>query len=947
MTAEARWTTWTRRLLGLAAVTALASWPWGPAPLAIPTLPPPTPSGCPDPVGVELQLVGIPKLVGYPLVGYKVEIDARHVKFQGSYPDSCQRPDFVSPVTDFEWGLEAPGSGQSLTDVLGLQPHLVLDTSGPRVVRLTVCPAGCTIAEPFGQLVNVAPQSVELAFEALASARLGPETMPLVPAQAAASPHVLQENHCGFDAGITAPQWYAVEQIEGPEDYRLAEGTVRKSRVSRKDSPLNHDSQDFNIYVNLDPQFRNVLFEPAEPNEALEVEWERGSLPERYRPTMGDRVSVFGHWIYDCAHSRHPEIHPPVGLAVHRPRPILIPSGRTFEQFNNQIPGTNVYVPGIITDVFFSTDGGDLMDCSTDTGLRNAEIVPPPPGGPPPPACLPAPSLDRLFEFDIYLPRNPRAIASEAGLSAAPPVPLFLDYETPPWASPGPIPILEPRPNAEAPTHVHVTLDLRGFAGSRYEKRIVTGWVLPAADNWGLGRWRLRLNRLDVFEDGDGGARGDGDWRLWVNTNNATNVGFPLRQEWIQVLNRDVNTGVENFGSQPWETGPSSSSLSRWLGPDLLRYPSTHQAIPRPRDPRILFHSTGYEQDNFTDDDAGTVSVMSAAEPQPAFGFSNMCHSVSDVGGLVYSGCVRYTAYFDVRRGPALPAASLSAGAKAVADAYVLPGCDPGSDPTCGLEPPIVGAAVEPPPVHPLDVHLGRRARATLFTEFGPFRPGGRERALTDITIQEFNAIVTTVRRTDPARVNRMLERLRAVLRSRLRTPALAGDVSADVSTLKAALPRDLWVRYFADIPRPHPSHDLPTGLLHGSGTVGSLQRTFEVSRIRVTCAQERPVNRLTVRWGSNRFDLDVLGSARCLDDPLVANSRWADFDTHRGMGIGRYNGVPGAVVEWTLVDGGVSGAKDSVALTIRAGADSAVVLSGSGTIRDGNLWALGRGGQP
>jgi hypothetical protein len=486
---------------------------------------------------------------------------------------------------------------------------------------------------------------------------------------------------------------------------------------------------------------------------------------------------------------------------------------------------------------------------------------------------------------------------------------------------------------------VHVTIDLRGFTGPRYEKRIVSGWVLPAADNWGLGRWRLRLNYLNVIDNGDEGVRGDGDWRLWVNTNNATNEGFP-RQEWVRVLNRDVEEGIEDFDGRPWETGPASSP--RWLGPDILSYPITPQPIPRPRSPGILFHSTGYERDSFTDDDTGTVNMMSAAAPLPPFGFGNICDPVSDAGGLVYSGCTRYRAFFDIRPGPALPAASLSAEARAVADSYVLPGCDPSGDPGCGLDPPVLGAAVEPPILFPLDEHLAPRTGAVLFTAFGPFRPGSRERALTDMTIQEFNAIVLRVRQVDPARVDRMLQRLRTVFRSRLSNRGLDGDVAADVATLRASLPADLWARYFADLPRPRPPHGLPSGIVHGWGRLGSPQGTIELSKLRVTCAQERPANRLSVKWGSDRFDLDLLGSAACTDDPGVPNSPWANFDTHRGMGIGRHNGAPGAVAEWTLVNG-APGARDSVTLTIRAGQDSAVVLRASGFLEAGHLWAVGR----
>jgi hypothetical protein len=933
---------WARRALAIGALFGLASLPSGPAPEALPSIPPsPAPLICPEPVLVDLQLVGAPIPVGYPVVGYTLEIDARHVKFHGSYPPGCGLSDFTYPLLQFQWSLVAPpGSAATLTGTSGLQPRLVLDTTGTRTIRLTACPSGCTISDPSGHPVSVAAQTVELAVNVVASAPLGPETMPVLPELVEAPFHALTQDNCSFGAGLIASQWFAVEQIDGPQDYRLMEGLVRHSRVSRKDSFLNHGSQDFNFYVQPDPPFRNLLFEPSDPGHPpteLEIEWERDSLPERYRPTRGDRVSVFGHWIYDCSHENHAEIHPPVGVAVHRPRPIRIPESKTFPEFGGQGAGSNVYVPGIITDVFFSTDGGDLVDCSTDTGLKNADFTTLP-NGTQAPTCIPPPSLDRIFEFDIYLPRDPRLVLQDAGVSGLAPVPVYRDFETPPGAVPGPNPVLELRPNATSPTHVHVTIDLRGFTGSRYEKRIVSGWVLPAANNWGLGRWKLRLNKLEIFNDGDGSARGDGDWRLWINTNNAASVGFPP-QEWTQILNQDVH-GVENFGGRPWQTDAPTSDRS--LGPDLLRYPPPNQTVPGPRDYGILFHSTGYEADTFTDDDAGTIAVRSAAEPQPAFGFSNICHPSSDVGGLVYSGCVSYSAFFEVLAGPPVPNAVLTPGARAVADTYVLTECAQAGGPLCGLNPPVVGAAVEPPILHPLDAHLGFRATAAPFTESRPFRPGSRENALTEMSVEQVHAIVAAVRPKDPARVEKLLRDLRAGLDEKLATPSLVRDVQADLPVLEAALPRDLWTRYFGDIARPAPPSRSPAAKLAGQGTFGPGRAEVQLKRMRLHCAQDQRPNRMRLVSGANRFDLDFVLQASCTDDPAVANSPSAAFDTHRGKGIGRLNGIPGAVVEWSLVDGGPSGT-DEAFVTVRSGAEGAVALSGSGRLRRGDLRATER----
>src|SRR5438105_9591446 len=51
----------------------------------------------------------------------------------------------------------------------------------------------------------------------------------------------------------------------------------------------------------------------------IEMEIDRGLLPEAYRPREGDRMAVWGRWIVDCGHSIFStEIHPPLVLASAR-----------------------------------------------------------------------------------------------------------------------------------------------------------------------------------------------------------------------------------------------------------------------------------------------------------------------------------------------------------------------------------------------------------------------------------------------------------------------------------------------------------------------------------------------------------------------------------------------------------------------------------------------------
>ena len=867
------------------------------------------------------ELLAVPFVRGYPIVGFTMEIDLRHAKFRRR---TCgPTPDFYYPIPEFTWTLVSPpGSTAALGGADTLAPRLRLDTEGPFTARLTACPAGCTIQLPSGAPLAVEPQSVDVRIDALVSAPLGPESVPLVPPQPEVARTIQSRNLCGFDAGVTGPQWFVAErQIEGPQDYRLLEGLVERSRVSRKDSPLNHDSQDAIFDVAPDPTFQDLLFVGGRND--IEVEWETDVLPERYRPTAGDRVSVFGHWIYDCAHSTKTEIHPPVGLAVHRHRPIVIPPTVPFAEFGGEPVGSNIYVPGIITDIFFSTRRSQLLSCSVDTGLRNADLRPV--GNLMVPSCVPLPSINRVFEFNVYLPRNPQITMAQAGLRV-PPVPLYRAISTPPGAGPGPDPVVEVRQAPSGHTYLHVTVDLTTFAGERYEKRLVAGWVLPAADNWGLGRWKLRLHRLEVSNDGDGTLRGDGDWRLWLNTNNAADGAS--HQEWIRVLNcNGCIHATEDFGGRPFETDAAAGDRS--LGPDLLRYPLPRTfLIPGPLDYRILFHLTGYERDTFTDDDAGTALrlVDPVAGPHVE---RNYCSPSVDGLGLVYSGCVDYTAHYEILAGPPLPPAALTRGAQALANQYVLRCVPLGDGDDVGVcdRSPVVDPPVLPLAVHPDDRPLPPGAGPVLVTDLRPFRVGERELGITEGTIDEFYAAITAVEQTDPDRVHRVLTALRAVLEARLAEASFSDDVVADLPILHAALPPHLWAQHFSGLPLPRPGPGASSHKLTGAGEIASPDGGVRLAAVHLHCAVEGSPNRLAVRWAGHHFDLDVVLQANC------------DAGSHRGRGIGRYDGMPGAVIEWTLVDGGEPGRHDIVSVTLRThGGGSTPVLDASGHLRHGNL---------
>jgi hypothetical protein len=103
-------------------------------------------------------------------------------------------------------------------------------------------------------------------------------------------------------------------------------------------------------------------------------------------------------------------------------------------------------------------------------------------------------------------------------------------------------------------------------------------------------------------------------------------------------------------------------------------------------------------------------------------------------------------------------------------------------------------------------------------------------------------------------------------------------------------------------------------------------------------CNIQQGPNNLEVNWGKgNKFHLETLTSAACMDDPnIVESPPVAGFDTYIGSGTGRYNGAPGATATWTFTDAGEPGKNDTVRLTIKDSLGN-TVLTVSGKLSSGN----------
>ncbi len=564
-------------------------------------------------------------LRGQPLTGCSVELTSGGSKIE-LVTRLCHDPTYYDLPANLStaWQLISwPGSPAPTFSSSSTLANLSLPRAGTYVVRFTICPSGsCSFRPRLGSTnYPLATASFDLAINAVDSIPIAIEKYPILPpsvlGNTAQPTHIVDKDcKCQGGGGVVDPQWVTVEPWRGPQDYRLLEGSVAKSHVAVHDNFLNHDSHDVNFAVMADPPFRSLIStEPEfEDEHLLGVEWEVGSFPDRFRPLYGDRVSVFGFWILDCGHPPfYSEIHPAVGLAVHRPRPVSIPPGQVFsfafpDGTVNATAGNNVFVPGILTDLWFNRNPGEVTGNCSDTGLHQ-------PGqcftcDPPNPNCPPwiggdciegGVPIGRIYEFNIYLPRNPAVVARSQGVTAPTP-PLYINVSNP-WGFGGPSPVITRVTEGDV-TFLHVTLDLRGYTANTYSRRIEAAWVYPATDNWSLSRWHVSVPMLDVHDDQDPWTDfpyDDGDYRLWFSINNRD-------QEWSKILFGDDNAhGTKNF-SPIWQTGASDPTLARnlsevdsshRLGPDVLSYP----------DQGVQFSSTAYESDSIWDDDPGRIST--------------------------------------------------------------------------------------------------------------------------------------------------------------------------------------------------------------------------------------------------------------------------------------------------------------------------------------------------
>jgi hypothetical protein len=741
--------------------------------------------------GTSIDITSRPYLNGLPLIRDDLEIVGDAVKVIVHTEPFCE---IVMPQSlPFRWQVTGPAGPVTLSARNTLRPHFHPTVAGDYEALLTYCPLTCRNGTVESITGDIPPQSAKLKFQIVNELPLPPDTEPVLNSLASGNitcvdssgatvecvdtDHLKRQTKCGLRNSSFGPQLVPVHPWVNQSSYQLVEGQVVASKMSGIDAEINHSSHDAIAEVKPDPRYVKLKV-PAEKGvekEAIDIEWESNSFPGPMRPLPGDRVSAFGFHTYDCHHHDDrfhilAELHPLVLTAVHRKRPIQIPNG-----FGGL--GNNIYIPGIITDIWANRRAGEMTSNCSTSGMHQANVNDNVDG-----ACIRSPHpLERQFTFHIYLPPNPQKRLAAAGVSA-PPAPLYVNVERASSGAP------MPRVDVVAPggvTSLTVTVDLTGYSEMEYSARIVAGWIQPSPDNWGLERWKVGIEAIDIKDDHDTFfPNDDGDWVFWAAINNRD-------KEWTRLLDGGGVTGFHNFGGRPFET--ESPDADRSLGPHLLLF------HPRPVDfpghaledlnRSFLIHSSGYDAELF-DDPTGEVNNLIRLGSIPATSRQNV-QGFSDKGDYILH-------YFFEDMGTVLP--NLSAAGKALASTFTVrpreARCTRVSNRGCVLFPEASVAQAW----HPLLARIHPGEPALVGSDFAVFKPQEPEElGFTGMSKLELMNSLIRAKEADPQRVEQFMIELRQEFDA-VRGTQMEREFAKALPVLKASLPPDLWQRHFSDI---------------------------------------------------------------------------------------------------------------------------------------------------
>ena len=105
-----------------------------------------------------------------------------------------------------------------------------------------------------------------------------------------------------------------------------------------------------------------------------------------------------------------------------------------------------------------------------------------------------------------------------------------------------------------------------------------------------------------------------------------------------------------------------------------------------------------------------------------------------------------------------------------------------------------------------------------------------------------------------------------------------------------------------------------------------------------LNCDAAKNPQRLQVNWDGNRFHLEQLNTASCSDDPSInAGQPSTAFNTYKGSGVGRFNGVSGFTIDFVFTDAGEPGTGDTAQYTIHDADGNLALGMVSGNLDHGN----------
>ncbi|MBI4136667.1 hypothetical protein HY469_01240 [Candidatus Roizmanbacteria bacterium] len=162
----------------------------------------------------------------------------------------------------------------------------------------------------------------------------------------------------------------------------------------------------------------------------------------------------------------------------------------------------------------------------------------------------------------------------------------------------------------------------------------------------------------------------------------------------------------------------------------------------------------------------------------------------------------------------------------------------------------------------------------------------------------------------------------------------------AGTDTIQACFTDDEGVEHCARATKEWTEPPSLPGRMTGGGTVPAGANTLEGKHgFELHCDPADLPNRLEVNWGKgNKFHLESLTSALCSNDPSLDEQQpVAGFDTYKGKGTGRLNGVSGATAEWEFTDDGEPGTSDYATISIIDGVNT---YTFSGNLKNGNQQA-------